>query len=46
MAQQLFHAGPVLGVVGPKVPPRQLEAVLAPLVITTHVLGRQIDIRR
>jgi predicted Zn-dependent peptidase len=28
MAQQLFHAGPVLGVVGPKVPPRQLEAVL------------------
>ena len=29
MAQQLFVAGPVLGVVGPKVARRQLESVLA-----------------
>ena len=28
MAQHLFDEGPVLGVVGPKVPRRRLEAVL------------------
>jgi predicted Zn-dependent peptidase len=29
MAQQLFADGPVLGVVGPKMPRRQLETLLA-----------------
>ncbi|HEU5483986.1 MAG TPA: hypothetical protein VFU98_03690, partial [Microlunatus sp.] len=28
MAQQLFESGPVLGVVGPRVPRRRLEALL------------------
>jgi predicted Zn-dependent peptidase len=28
LAQHLFDAGPVLGVVGPKVPRRRLESVL------------------